>query len=322
MTAPVEGDAAPLAATRHKGAPEPHQIVATTARHVEGDHKKLGQLELHTKDLRFGKRGAGFGGWAAWHISHKLEPGVRIPLHEITEYGVAEDGGTFEVVTKDATHVFDVEDARGWFGVLQGTGVPQLGVELIFPDDDAVASGTRAADRALGLVEQAFLFLLLCTIVVVASTAAITDKLAGREITVLGSTYVCTIEHLGRWWFTIVRNGTFTIALIGAVFATHQQRHLAMDLVSRRLTPRGRLVLGVVLKLFTIGIALLLFRSGLHQRDTIGGNGDEFISDKSVVTMMPLAAVMIIVHSVLHLVVDIDSLARGKSPPERARSGH
>ncbi len=308
MTAPVEGDAAPLAATRHKGAPEPHQIVATTARHVEGDHKKLGQLELHTKDLRFGKRGAGFGGWAAWHISHKLEPGVRIPLHEITEYGVAEDGGTFEVVTKDATHVFDVEDARGWFGVLQGTGVPQLGVELIFPDDDAVASGTRAADRALGLVEQAFLFLLLCAIVVVASTAALSDKLAHH--------------HLGRWWFTVVRGGTFTIALIGAVFATHQQRHLAMDLVSRRLTARGRLILGVVLKLFTIGVALLFFRSGLHQRETIGGSGDEFVSDQTIVTMMPLAAVMIIVHSVLHLVIDIDYLARGKTPPERARSGH
>jgi len=119
-----------------------------------------------------------------------------------------------------------------------------------------------------------------------------------------------------------VRGGTFTIALIGAVFATHQQRHLAMDLVSRRLTPRGRLVLGVVLKLFTIGISLLLFRSGLHQRETIGSSGDEFVSDQTIVTALPLAAVLIIVHSVLHLVIDVDYLARGKTPPERARSGH
>ncbi len=310
MTAPAEGDAADpaLAATRHEGAPTPHQVVATAARRIEGDKRTHGQLELHSKTLWFGKRRPGFGGWLAWHVGHKLDPQIEIPLGDITEYDVIDDDKIFEVKTKENTYAFDVEDARGWFGVLQGTGVPQLGVELIFPDDDAVASGTRSADRALGLVEQAFLFLLLCTIVVVASTAALSDKLAHH--------------HLGRWWFTVVRGGTFTIALIGAVFATHQQRHLAMDLVSRRLTPRGRLVLGVLLKVFTIGIALLLFRSGLHQRETIGSSGDEFVSDQTIVTMMPLAAVLIIVHSVLHLVIDLDYLARGKTPPERARSGH
>jgi TRAP-type C4-dicarboxylate transport system permease small subunit len=309
VTESAEGDAAkPLAATHHVGAPEPHQIVATTARRLDGDQRRLGQLELHSKDLRFGARKPGFGGWLAWMVGHKLDEPLAMPLADITEYGVSEDGTAFEVKTKEVTHAFEVEDPRGWFGVLQGTGVPQIGVELIFPDDDAVASGTRAVDRALGLFEQAFLFLLLVIIVCVASAAALSDKIGGH--------------NLGRWWFTVVRGGTFTIALVGAVFATHQQRHLAMDLVSRRLTPRGRLVLGVVLKLFTIGISLLLFRSGLHQRDTIGGNGDEFVSDQTIVTALPLAAVLIIVHSVLHLVIDVDYLARGKTPPERARSGH
>lgn len=309
VTESTEGDAAqPLAASRHEGAPKPSQIVATTARQLDGDRRRLGQLELHSKDLRFGARKPGFGGWLGWMVGHKLDAPTVMPFDEITGYGVSEDGKAFEVTTRDATHAFEVEDPRGWFGVLQGTGVPQLGVELIFPDDDAVASGTRSVDRALGLVEQAFLFLLLVIIVCVASTAALSDKLAGH--------------HIGRWWFTVVRGGTFTIALIGAVFATHQQRHLAMDLVSRRLSPRGRLMLGVVLKLFTIAISLLLFRSGLHQRETIGSSGDEFVSDQTIVTALPLAAVLIIVHSVLHLVIDVDYLARGKTPPERARSGH
>ncbi len=35
----------------------------------------------------------------------------------------------------------------------------------------------------------------------------------------------------------IVRAGTFAIALLGAAFASHQGRHLSMDLVSRRLSP-------------------------------------------------------------------------------------
>ena len=55
--------------------------------------------------------------------------------------------------------------------------------------------------------------------------------------------------------------------MLGAAFATHQQRLLAMDLVSRRLPPRGRLVLGVVLKLFTIAICVVLVS---HRLDHAG----------------------------------------------------
>jgi TRAP-type C4-dicarboxylate transport system permease small subunit len=101
-----------------------------------------------------------------------------------------------------------------------------------------------------------------------------------------------------------------------------------MDLVSRRMTPRGRLVLGIVLKIFTIGVAYLLFRSGMKQREVVGGNEglDVFglfkIADSDIVTTMPLAAAMIIFHSLLHITIDVEYLVRGKLPPERARSGH
>lgn len=177
-----------------------------------------------------------------------------------------------------------------------------------FPDDGPVSANTRRIDHYLGLIEQGLLFALLAAVVLTAATAALSDKL---------------LHHpLGRWWFTVVRGGTFSIAMFGAAFATHQQRHLAMDLISRRISPRGRLVLGMVLKLFTIFIAVLLFRSGMHQRDTVGGVGEEIISDKTVVTALPIGAALIILHSLLHLVIDIDYLVRGKLPPERARSGH
>jgi TRAP-type C4-dicarboxylate transport system permease small subunit len=106
------------------------------------------------------------------------------------------------------------------------------------------------------------------------------------------------------------------------VIATQQQRHLAMDLMSRQLPPRGRLVLGVVLKLLVIAIMVLLFRSGLAQRETVGESGDQFISDATIVTTMPIAAVLIYTHTVLHLLIDLDYLVRNKLPPERMRSGH
>jgi TRAP-type mannitol/chloroaromatic compound transport system permease small subunit len=177
-----------------------------------------------------------------------------------------------------------------------------------FPDDSAASALVRKIDDGVGMIEQGLLFGLLAAVVLTAATAAIYDKVLH--------------EHLGRWWFTVVRGGTFTVAMLAAAFATHQQRHLAMDLVSRRISPRARLVLGMILKLFTIVIAVLLFRSGMHQRDHVGGTVEEFVSDKSIVTMLPIGASLIILHSLLHIVIDIDYLVRGKLLPERARSGH
>lgn len=178
-----------------------------------------------------------------------------------------------------------------------------------FPDDGAVSRYVRVVDNTVGRIEQALLFALVLAVVLTAAGAALSDKIAGH--------------HLGRWWFTTVRGGTFTIAMFAAAFATHQDRHLAMDLVSRRLTPRARLVLGALLKIFTIVVAAVLLRSGLHQRDHVGGaNVDVFVSDKTIVTMLPIGAALIILHSLLHVVIDIEYLVRGKLPPERARSGH
>ena len=78
-----------------------------------------------------------------------------------------------------------------------------------------------------------------------------------------------------------------------------------------------------MLAVFTVAIVALLVRSGLHQLDTVGEeSGDHLISTHTIVTFMPIGAILIIVHTVLHMVIDLDYLARGKLPPERMRSGH
>jgi len=178
-----------------------------------------------------------------------------------------------------------------------------------FPDDGPVSGWLRRVDHRLGAAEQAVLFALLGAVVLTAASAALSDRVLGIR--------------LGRWWFDIVRGGTFSVAMIGAVFASHQQRHLSMDLISRRLPPRGRLVLRVVLALFTMFVAALLVRSGLHQLDTVGEEGgDHLISTHSIVMFMPVGAGLIIIHTLLHMVIDLDYLARGKTPPVRMRSGH
>jgi TRAP-type C4-dicarboxylate transport system permease small subunit len=180
-----------------------------------------------------------------------------------------------------------------------------------FPNDSKLSRIVRRIDHAVGVGEQGFVFFLLALIVIVASLAAIHDKL--------------TTDHLGRWWHTIVRGGTFAIAMFAAAYTTQEQRHLAMDLVSRKLAPKGRLMLGLALKVLTVGVCYFLFKSGRAQLGVVG-TGETLsvfgmhINDVDVVSSISIAAVLISFHTILHFIIDVDYLVRGVSPPERARA--
>jgi len=183
-----------------------------------------------------------------------------------------------------------------------------LGAPLRFPHDGALAKWVRWGDSKLGLVENVALFAILASVVLTASTHAILEKATGKGL---------------EWSFDVVRGGTFSVAMLGAAFATQQARHLAMDLISRRLPPRGRLMLSAFLGVFTIVIAAVLMRSGVHQVDQVVNEpGEHLIEKKQITWFLPIGAALIIVHALLHVVIDIDYLVRNKLPPERARSGH
>ena len=188
------------------------------------------------------------------------------------------------------------------------SGALSLDGPLTFPDVGVVSSWVRRIDGWLGLVEQAVLFATLAAVVISAAGHAIIEKATGE----------------GLWWsFDVIRGGTFAVALLGAAFATHQGRHLAMDLVSRRLPPRGRLVLMIILALFTMLIAAMLCRSGLHQvEQTTNDTGEHLFEKREVVRLLPIGCVLIIIHAFMHMVIDVEYLVRNKLPPERARSGH
>lgn len=247
----------------------------------------------------------------------KASPGQAKPK------GVAKAEATSDAVPEPATDIpktrQHTQPAAGpaerpsalQLGATRTRAVAIGGVQFSFsdlPDDGPLSRRVRMVDEILGKVEQAILVVLLAAVVLAAATAGVFDKLLHSP--------------LGRWWFTVVRGGTFSIAMFGAVFATHQQRHLAMDLISRSLSARGRLILGMVLKLFVIGVVYLLWKSGLHQREAVGESSESFISDQTIVTAIPIGAALIMLHSVLHLIIDADYLRRGKLPAERMRSGH
>ncbi len=202
-----------------------------------------------------------------------------------------------------------------------------------FPHDSKLSSRVRRIDHVAGNLEQGFVFFLLALVVIVASIAAIHDKL--------------TNDHLGRWWHTIVRGGTFAIAMFAAAFTTQEERHLAMDLVSRKLSPKGRLLLGLGLKVLTLVVCWYLYKAGRAQLEFctpvwFGPNGGHIIqfqscsalvgagetlsffglhlNDVDVVSTIFIAALLIGFHTILHFIIDVDYLVRGVSPPERMRA--
>ena len=184
-----------------------------------------------------------------------------------------------------------------------------------YPDDGPVSSLLRAIDKHVGTIELATLLALFAAVVLVASLSALSEHVAHIRI--------------GLWWNWVVRKGVFAIALLGAAYATQQQRLLAMDLVSRQLSPRGRLALSIVLKLFTVAIAGTLVHVGLYMHDHADhGAGPRLdlglfvLTEKDAQCVIPIGAALIVLHSLVHAAIDIEYLIRGKLPPERARSGH
>ncbi len=202
-----------------------------------------------------------------------------------------------------------------------------------FPHDSKLSARVRKIDHVAGSIEQGFVFFLLALVVVVASLAAIHDKV--------------TTDHLGRWWHTIVRGGTFAIAMFAAAYTTQEERHLAMDLVSRKLSGKGRLILGLALKILTLVVCWYLYKAGRAQLEFctpvwFGPNGlhvVEFqacsalvgagetlsvfsfhINDVDVVSTIFIAATLIGFHTILHFIIDVDYLIRGVTPPERMRA--
>lgn len=185
----------------------------------------------------------------------------------------------------------------------------QLGAKITYPDDGPLARQVRKIDNYIGVAEQIVLVSLLSIVVLTAASHALLDHIAHVRLSFKDD---------------VIRGGTFAIALLGGAFATHQSRHLAMDLVSRRLSPRARLFLKVTLALFTMFVVVLLVRAGFHAiaiEETVP-HEDKLITPLRIAYMIPIGGALIVVHTLLHTIIDVDYIVRKKTPPERMRSGH
>ena len=124
---------------------------------------------------------------------------------------------------------------------------------------------------------------------------------------------------------SVLAKSIFAIAMLGGAFASHQMKHLSMDLLSRRFSPRNRLFLRITLSLFVIFVLVLLIKSGfanIENEKQFAQGGDYLISRVKVAWLIPIGAMLMILHAVLHIIIDVDYIKRGVVPPERMRSGH
>lgn len=164
-----------------------------------------------------------------------------------------------------------------------------------------MARALRRLDRALASLEQLVLAALLAIIICVA---------------------VATVAVHLAWADEVIRYGVFAMAMIGGAFATHHQRLLSMDVLSRTLPPRGRAALRVVLALFALGATAALFVGGLQilalQR-AVSTNG--FIPTEVPALCIPVGTGLIAVHLTLGAAIELDYLARGRSAPEPEQGG-
>lgn len=174
-------------------------------------------------------------------------------------------------------------------------------------DEPSSVRALRAIDDALGMLEHVLLAVFLAVLIAVGTGQAIATK--------LGSSWA--------WSFEIIRYSVFFIAMTGAALSAKTEQLIAMDFVTRLLSPRGRARLRLVLRLFTIAVCVLLIIGGKMLSNAATATLYHVINPRWGLMALPIGAAMMAAHVLLHSAIDIIYMARGEVPPDGAqRSAH
>lgn len=156
-------------------------------------------------------------------------------------------------------------------------------------------------DRLLGNLELGLLVFLVAVLIFSASYQAYEFRFKNQT---------------PEWSNEVIRFSVFFIAMAGATLASHSRKLLAMDVLTRFLSPRKRTVVRVLTGLFTIFICLALAWGGLAVRDSVAGEEGIVLSPHKSVLAIPIGACVMALHMLIHLICDSAYLARGMAPPE------
>ena len=157
-------------------------------------------------------------------------------------------------------------------------------------------------DAALGEGERVVLMALFVTLVSFGVYRAVADMLWNER---------------PLWAVEGIRVSVFALAMLGAAFATQHKRNFALDVMSRLFSTRGRAILRVVLNAATLTAAALLFYGGWLVKNVLSAEKHYELVPKPIIGwFIPVAAALILIHCLLHLVIEVVYLASGKTAPE------
>lgn len=172
-----------------------------------------------------------------------------------------------------------------------------------FADEPPIARAVRKFDNVIGLAEQIVLFGLLLFLVLVTFLWFVTESFMSRPLE--DASYD-------------VRYTVFLMAMVGGAFAAHHRRLLSMDVVSRVVAPRTRAWVRVVTSTFGAFMAgfflkygLWIFSEAQKEKST-----SHWMPASAANAAMAIGAGLVMLHLVIQIVIDLDYLLRGKTPPE------
>lgn len=165
----------------------------------------------------------------------------------------------------------------------------------------SLVSGLVRFDNAIGVLEHAFVALSLFSLIGVGTYQFLASRLLGANDT---------------WPFEALRYLVFYCAMGGAALSSQKGRMISMDFLSRKLAPRKRVLLRIVVAAFVIFACFLLYRGGMYVRASAAGEEYEVIRPTLALLALPIGALLIGLHYLLHAICDALYLSVGLIPPE------
>ncbi|HWM85114.1 MAG TPA: TRAP transporter small permease subunit [Kofleriaceae bacterium] len=180
-----------------------------------------------------------------------------------------------------------------------------MGQEEAAPADEPPAAGTfRRINDGIGRVEIG----LLAVLILILIASAIFE----------------VVDPKATWSDELTRYTVFFVAMAGLALAAQRQGMFHMDLVTRLFPPRFRAGLRIATAVLVVGLCGLVIKYALIHR----ANSYEVIQDHEVISTgngyLALVAgfTLVAIHFVLHALVELMYLTRGKLPPEPPHGGH
>ena len=176
------------------------------------------------------------------------------------------------------------------------------------PDEPSFVQRLRRIDGGIARAEAMILLVLITILLLVGIYAVVARKI-----------FVGQPEYT-VWTFEVIRYTVFFIGCTGAALATQGDRLFNIDSFTRVFSPRGRLLVRLLTAAFTVFVCFLMLRAGLALRSVVADERSEIVPPGIGSLSLPIAFTVIIVHVLLHVLVDLHYLARGKVPPELAHA--